>query len=471
MAMVPLVLLQVMIADEIMAEHRIQSDQSVWHPPDSGLMKAATNARRSMQPAANSSSSHARRLGRRQRRPGSPPLGYSASAEFDDDVVSESDDCELQGYHAQAIHASQPWAVETSQSSSLPRSPIPQSLKSSPNLVQQAAHPNQVAVRPQRSSLAASRPVELPSFAERKIPPEAGAAIAQQVAMQHPSGREQTPVMKPNYGAPRQGANSSAPRSPLPPTPSQSSTVQPSVTAGVDVESPQSFWMQVQRVNQLSSDLEAALLTLKALSRDDHKPNASEGTEPHQLKWNADTAVVPYVQPELDAYVLRVRAVDLEHGQPVAQPYQQLSSPSGGDRYTSVPSPPASPAPQAAFPPVVPATALDPPVSQHYAGRSSSSRRGRHDWFLRLILPPTTPLGILNDALSWIAGAVLARVGLELLQLVHPALWTVALLLMLAALVFGSYRALLEVKSKPILAYRLVLLIVGLVFGGRLWSR
>lgn len=470
MAVILLVPLQVTIADEIMAEQRIQSDQSVWQPPDSELMKAATSARRNAQSAPNTSG--ARRLGRRQRQPGNPPLGYSASAEFADDVIaSEVDDRKLGSYNAQAINAPQPWAKETPQPSSLPRSPMPQALKSSPNSVPRSAHPYQATAKPQRSSLVQSRPIELPSFAERKIPPEAGAAIAQQVAMQQPSSHQPTQVVRSNKGAPRQSANSLAPQSPSPATPQQSSTGQPSVTAGVDTESPQSFWMQVQRVNQLSDELEAALLTLKALSRDDHEPNADEGTEPHQLRWNADTAVVPYVQPELDAYVVRVRAVDLEHGQFVTQPRRQLLSPLGSDLDSYIPSPQASSAPQPAFPPVVPATALDPPIQKHYPGRSSSPRRGRHDWFLRLILPPTTPLGILNDALSWIAGAVVARVGLELLQLAHPALWTVALLLMLAALVFGLYRGLLEVKSKPILAYRLVLLIVGLVFGGRLWSR
>ncbi len=245
------------------------------------------------------------------------------------------------------------------------------------------------------------------------------------------------------------------------------------VEPAMDAELPQSVWMQVQRVNQLSTELEMALLELRSLSLT-VQPNPSsaenDSTEPDQLRWEAETAIVPYVQPEMDAYVIRTRSVDLAQAQPAIVPRGRSSNHRASHPYPDFPVHQPIQVPQPAFPPIVPFTALDPPYPGQ-AARNSAPGRSRPDWLIQLLQPPTTTLGLLNDALSWVVGAGIVRVGLELLRMINPALWTPAMLVLLAVVLWGVYRGLTGIQSKPILAYRLVLIVVGLVLGGKFWTR
>ncbi len=469
------------IADEIIVEQHMRANQSTWQPPDSKLMRIANSAQQGERSASSSpyeATAAPKRTGRRRLQPGDPPIATSSVyGMYDDDRQAEADE----DVHEQSAQRSQP--VKTVQHPGSPqhrpdaksassRSPLPESVRQPAHSPQQHTQ-RRTSASPERPSGNGNRPLELPSFGGH------GSVEGSEAAKM--TGDVRTAAMSPELH-----------HSHLPPhrepyrqssAPQQAGATQRSATVVAQPAAPQAVWMQVQRVNALSDELEMALLELQSLSLAT-QGSGSSGSDPSadvdednielgQLRWDRETAVVPYVQPEMDAYVLRTRAVKLAQVQPVQKGFMELLGRRSSAHPTSYtpPNPPDHtplPHPQPAFPPAVPFTALDPPYIP--AGRSGKER-SRRDWFLRFIQLPITPLGALNDALSWVVGAGLIRIGLELLRTVSPALWTPALLLLLAALAWGVYRGITVSKAKPILAYRLVLVILGLMLGGKFWTR
>ncbi len=487
------------IADEMMVEQHMRANQSAWQPPDSKFMRIANNAQQGERSAPSSpyeATAAPKRAGRRRRQPGDPPIAASSAyAMYEEDHQDEAEwdvdepTAQHSPQHSQSAKAAQhpvaPKHRSAAQSASS-RSPLPESVRQAPHGSQQRAQRGTSDTPQQQPPGNGNRQLELPSFGGH------GSSEGSEAVKM--AGNVRAAAMSPELHQdypPSHREQHHQPLAPQPPVPQQAGVMRRSATmiaqsaaqvapqaAEESDTSPQSVWMQVQRVNALSDELEAALLELRSLSlaTQGSEPSADfhgESIEPDQLRWDTETAVVPYVQPEMDAYVLRTRVVKLAQVQPVERGSVDLlgrRSPVYAPNYAHA-NPPAHallPSPQPAFPPAVPFTALDPP---HMPTGRSGSDRPQRDWFLQFIQLPTTPLRALNDALSWVVGAGLVRVGLELLRTFSPALWTPALLLLLVALAWGAYRGITVSKSKPILAYRLVLVILGLMLGGKFWTR
>ena len=73
----------------------------------------------------------------------------------------------------------------------------------------------------------------------------------------------------------------------------------------------------------------------------------------------------------------------------------------------------------------------------------------------------------LTDASIWCVGAAIARILLNQLFQFYPALWTPTAFMLIASIIFSLYRALFSPRPKPVLGYRTLMIIVGLLMGGR----
>jgi len=97
-------------------------------------------------------------------------------------------------------------------------------------------------------------------------------------------------------------------------------------------------------------------------------------------------------------------------------------------------------------------------------------RSGTPSWvrMKRLLSPPRGDRAILLEALLWVAGAALLRLGADLILAEMPFLWTpVALVLALPCVLALS----LSTWAPPlslVLGYRLILTAMGLLLGGKL---
>mgnify|MGYP001794731357 CR=1 FL=1 len=73
----------------------------------------------------------------------------------------------------------------------------------------------------------------------------------------------------------------------------------------------------------------------------------------------------------------------------------------------------------------------------------------------------------LLDGSIWCIGAAIARILLNQLFQFYPALWTPVAFMLIASIIFSLYRALFRARPNPVLGYRTLMIIVGLLLGGR----
>ncbi|ASC73143.1 hypothetical protein XM38_041050 [Halomicronema hongdechloris C2206] len=67
----------------------------------------------------------------------------------------------------------------------------------------------------------------------------------------------------------------------------------------------------------------------------------------------------------------------------------------------------------------------------------------------------------------WFAGAVIARLALDLVLAAYPGLWSFVVVAVIACTTFALYRATLAPRIDITLAYRTLLIVAGLIVGGR----
>lgn len=73
----------------------------------------------------------------------------------------------------------------------------------------------------------------------------------------------------------------------------------------------------------------------------------------------------------------------------------------------------------------------------------------------------------LMDASIWCIGAIIGRLILNQILRLYPAFWTPIALVLIAGIIFSLYRAIFSPRPNPVLGYRTLMLILGLLIGGR----
>jgi hypothetical protein len=94
--------------------------------------------------------------------------------------------------------------------------------------------------------------------------------------------------------------------------------------------------------------------------------------------------------------------------------------------------------------------------------------RQGHRWISAAVQLPVGMPALLSDAAVWVAIAAAVRVGLQVLLNTLPLLWLPAVLLIAAVIMLATYQATFNPVSGPAWGYRLLLVVAGLLLGGRL---
>lgn len=238
---------------------------------------------------------------------------------------------------------------------------------------------------------------------------------------------------------------------------------------------------KAEQINQLSANQEAAMLELKAiaerLERDwkaierQYDPISDAAQEPPAL-CEYQTTVVPYIErDETGAFVVTSRPLDLfkaeREATQMAQSLRQRTSPSKRRAETHPRSGQvASESLQHLW---KTASTLLARLFQARAPRHLP-RRTPHRRSQASAISSTAPAMpmTLTSATTWLVGAAVVRIGLDMVLLSFPGLWLPVVGVIIAPTVFAVYRTSVAPQSSLTWVYRLFLIMAGLLIGGRL---
>lgn len=111
------------------------------------------------------------------------------------------------------------------------------------------------------------------------------------------------------------------------------------------------------------------------------------------------------------------------------------------------------------------------PVQQFHpqAARRRTRQQPSHPFtMLAWLRPPASADAALGDAIAWIAGAIAYRFGVDWLISLAAQFWLPGILLLIAPAVLAVRVSTSLPKLSLVLGYRLVLVMVGLLIGGKL---
>ena len=207
---------------------------------------------------------------------------------------------------------------------------------------------------------------------------------------------------------------------------------------------------QADQINQQSIEIQSEMQALRTIAHTAHPQSAAK--QPNSsLGQSTELNIPPFL---LDRRIAKTNSVtaSLDNG-PVKQ------APADPPIVTpSVPSVHSS---------ETPPRFLTAPRPKTAAPRRRTLRSGWRRLQPWLHLPPTRG-AIVADAALWVAAATGLRIGLTLLTKSLPFFNGPIVLLLFVPAVLASYLAFCVPKSSPVLIYRLLLLTLGLLLGGKL---
>lgn len=248
--------------------------------------------------------------------------------------------------------------------------------------------------------------------------------------------------------------------------------------------------MRANYINELSTQLESALYEIKAIAGDVYRDQAVLAQSPHAIAagsrklnhWDYATATVPQVRQETDGgFVLTMRQIDLlkaereaemnaqflrrrRRGQSSRQRRDQASNRKNGLSHNNNPSNTISKT-------IINQTRA---VRHNFGGRLFSRlthlRMEGLDqaWIREVVGLPRGLIARIGDAVAWIAVAAAVRIGLQVLMAAYPAFWLPTVLLLVIPVLIAAYQITFMTQSGIVWGYRLLLVLVGLLLGGRL---
>jgi hypothetical protein len=242
--------------------------------------------------------------------------------------------------------------------------------------------------------------------------------------------------------------------------------------------------MQAQHINDLSSAQEAAMLELKAMAEKAERGLKRSEMEHTTLGDRLNLSnlceylepAVPHIEKdEHGAFVLTTRSIDLFKAEREAARMADTLR-----QRTPSPSPPSARSRS---------RQTSGNLQRPHPGRSHKSDLGQRlvrqvrAIFKGLVAPKATGLRMpparqvdalempsfsIQNAAIWIIGSVVARVGLDLMLLAFPGMWLPVIGLIVTPAAIAVYRATVAPQTGIIWGYRLLLVMIGLLVGGRL---
>jgi hypothetical protein len=233
---------------------------------------------------------------------------------------------------------------------------------------------------------------------------------------------------------------------------------------------------QVRHINQLSAAQETALLELKAIAqkaeRDwraadlEYSPFSEESTEGPLICEYVATAVPHIQKDENGLFVLTTRSVDLFRAEReaslMAQSLRHRKPTSPKRKHNSSKNPRSRQSQENSWGQML----LEGIVTsiQSLTTYRPASVKVSHASSDSLEVPTFS----LTDAAMWVIGAIVIRVGLDLLLASFPGLWIPVIALIATPAAIAAYRTTVAPHSGLVWGYRLLLLMIGLLIGGRL---
>ncbi|UBF26117.1 hypothetical protein K9N68_32075 [Kovacikia minuta CCNUW1] len=221
-------------------------------------------------------------------------------------------------------------------------------------------------------------------------------------------------------------------------------------------EETESLKAQADRINQLLAELEATIRQGGAISEPPHSTYPSTEVSP---KATQPDPVPP--QPEIPGYFSEVPSFN-SHNQPpsdrnLKQRVQEAGETAQALRYLAN------------------RERVIPPGDQYetrarpHPKRSGSNPIRRIGLRLRKFLQiPQKPIDRLGDAVLWIVLSAVARIGSQFLVMLYPALSPVVMVLMFVPPALAVYLAVFVPRAGFVSIYRLFLITLGLLLGGKL---
>jgi hypothetical protein len=238
---------------------------------------------------------------------------------------------------------------------------------------------------------------------------------------------------------------------------------------------------QAERVNQLSTAQEAALLELKAIAEQVERDRKTltqsefegdedfEGFDEDIPTWECLETIVPLVErDQTGTFVVTTRSIDLFRAERealltaqtlrhrVTEPVYQNHTLQKRTRH-----PVAKRNPDVFFEELT-------NWGRSLLKKISALIRGRHHRRPTLRRHQTAPTLTVQDAAIWMIGAIVARKGLDLLLAAVPGLWLLVVGLIGITAAIAIYRTTFTPEFGFTWGYRLFLVMLGLLVGGRL---
>jgi len=220
---------------------------------------------------------------------------------------------------------------------------------------------------------------------------------------------------------------------------------------------------QADHINQLASAQENALLELRAIAQRLERDWRATGLESFPYPesngdlsplYQASSAEVPWVERNEDgSYILSRRSLDLLKSEREAlRIAQELRK--------------RRPQAEASF--LTPAgEAVAKWLKGLFTSRPSAANRGGRRVAASAIATAPDATMPLPIAAVWLVGSTLARVAIDLVLVSNPTLWLPAVALIVAPAAIAAYRTTVAPETSIQWGYRLLLIMVGLLLGGR----
>lgn len=277
-----------------------------------------------------------------------------------------------------------------------------------------------------------------------------------------PAGRSPAPAAV--TGAAVAGAAHTPVQSP-PLSPSSTLVAAESATEHAALQQLTQVWQQLEaqaeQVNQLSAAQEAALLELRAIAQRLERDWRATGLTEFPFAatdgdlsalYGPDSAAVPVVERSADGE-LRVtqRTLELSKAEREAAMMAKVLRQRQHRSHVLTPL----------------GRSVWDWLRGLLAGASTAPKSRRRATAATSVQPATRPDVSLPRAAAWLVGATLARLAIDAVLVSYPAFWLPAVGLIIAPAAIAAYRTTIAPETSIQWGYRLLLIMVGLLLGGR----
>jgi hypothetical protein len=252
----------------------------------------------------------------------------------------------------------------------------------------------------------------------------------------------------------------------MPPRLLPSPPMQPKATAADDTQAvkiAQQIEQQAARIEQLSTELRAAMAQLKMMTQ----PTLLESSAPLPQE-GSDPIIQNHLNPEAAIATAQSIALPNHSETNLTQAKQNASSTAQLLRRLRHRQRPSDRLRPRRVEPTLTRAKARMRSPQIQMLRRYPGLRFVHRWIRTAVQLPIGLPALLSDAAVWVAIAAAARIGLQTLIQTYPVLWPLVMVFVPVAALLATYQAVFNAAVGSPWGYRLLLVVAGLWLGGKL---